>query len=79
MKQATFTDFRNHAKQYFDMVEAGETVRVVRNGKAIADIIPVLPDLPSWKQRKASPLIIDGVSASRMIMEEREANSSMAS
>ena len=31
MKQATFTEVRNHAKQYFDFVEAGETVRVLRN------------------------------------------------
>ena len=24
MKQATFTEVRNHAKQFFDIVEAGE-------------------------------------------------------
>lgn len=73
MKQATFTEVRNHAKQYFDIVESGETVRVLRNGKPIADIVPVVPDLPSWKRRKAQPLVLDGVSVSRMILEEREA------
>jgi hypothetical protein len=26
MREATFTDLRNHAKSYFDLVEAGETV-----------------------------------------------------
>lgn len=72
MKQATFTEIRNHAKQYFDIVEAGESVRVLRNGKAIADIVPVLADVPSWKRRKAQPLIIDGVSVSQMILEQRE-------
>lgn len=72
MKQVTFTEVRNHAKQYFDIVESGESVRVLRNGKPIADIVPVLADLPSWKRRKAQPLILDGVSISRMILEERE-------
>lgn len=44
MKQATFTELRNHAKQYFDIVESGESVRVLRNGKPIADIVPVLAE-----------------------------------
>lgn len=73
MKQATLTEVRNNAKQYFDIVESGETVRVLRNGKPIADIVPVLTDLPSWKRRRAQPLVLDGVSVSRMILEEREA------
>ena len=73
MKQATFTEVRNHAKQYFDIVAAGESVRVLRNGKPIADIVPVMAELPSWKRRKAQPLVLDGVAISRMILEEREA------
>jgi prevent-host-death family protein len=72
MKQATFTEIRNHAKQYFDLVESGESVRVLRNGKPIAEIIPIAADLPSWKRRLAQPLVLDGVSISRMILEERE-------
>jgi prevent-host-death family protein len=72
MKQATFTEVRNNAKQYFDIVEAGESVRVLRNGKPIADIVPIMADLPSWKRRTAQPLILDGVAVSNMIMEERQ-------
>jgi hypothetical protein len=30
-------------------------------------------DLPSWKRRKAQPQVLDGVSVSRMILEERQA------
>ncbi|MBK6727285.1 MAG: type II toxin-antitoxin system Phd/YefM family antitoxin [Xanthomonadales bacterium] len=71
MKQATFTEVRNHAKAYFDIVESGESVRVLRNGKAIADIVPVVADLPSWKRRKAQPLVLRGVSVSRLILEDR--------
>jgi len=36
------------------LVEAGEQVRVLRNGKAIAAIVPVTADLPSWKRREAN-------------------------
>ena len=73
MKQANSTDVRNHAKQYFDLVAAGESVQVLRNGKPIADIAPVLADLPSWKRLQAQPLVLDGVAFSRMILAEREA------
>ena len=72
MKQATFSELRSHAKQFFDIVESGETVRIVRNGKPVADIVPLPHDLPSWKRRLAQPLVIDGVSLSRVILEERE-------
>jgi antitoxin (DNA-binding transcriptional repressor) of toxin-antitoxin stability system len=72
MKQATFTELRSHAKHYFDLVEAGETVRVLRNGKPIADILPVQPDTPSWKRRQARPLVVSGAAISRMILAERE-------
>lgn len=72
MELVTFTDVRNHAKQYFDLVAAGGTVRVLRNGKPIADIVPILPDLPSWKRRRAQPLVLDGASVSQMILNERD-------
>lgn len=75
MRQATFTEVRNHAKEFFDLVESGESVRVLRNGRPIADIVPIPADLPSWKRRTAQPLVVAGVSVSRMIVEERESTS----
>lgn len=72
MKQAAFSELRNHAKQYFDCVESGESVRIVCNGKPIADIVSIPHNLPSWKRRVAQPLVIDGGSLSRIILEERE-------
>lgn len=73
MHHATFTELRNQAKRYFDLVEAGETVRVLRNGRPIADIQPVTPDVPSWKQRKPRPVAMRGTEISRLILEERGA------
>jgi prevent-host-death family protein len=69
MKTVTFTEFRNNASQIIDRVEKGETVRVLRHGKAVARIVPDQHE-PSWK-RPVKPLVIPGVSLSRLILEER--------
>jgi prevent-host-death family protein len=71
MKQATFTELRNNAKQFFDFVEAGKPVRILRNGKPIADIVPITPEVPSWKRRVAQPLVLDGGMVSDLILEDR--------
>ena len=71
MHEATFSELRNQAKRYFDLVEAGEVVRVLRNGRPIAEIHPIPAGLPSWKQHPARPLTIGGKEISRLIIEER--------
>ncbi|OFZ67247.1 MAG: prevent-host-death protein [Betaproteobacteria bacterium RBG_16_56_24] len=71
MKQATFTELRNNAKQFFDFVETGKSVRILRNGKPIADIVPIAPEVPSWKRRVARPLVLDGGMISDLILEDR--------
>jgi hypothetical protein len=70
MRDATFTELRNHAKDYFDAVEGGDTIRVFRNGKPIAEIVPVRSGIPSWK-RQAAPLLVKGLSLSREILDDR--------
>lgn len=70
MREATFIELRNSAKEFFDAVEAGDTVRVFRNGKPIAEIVPVRSTLPSWK-RPAMPVTIKGVSLSHEIRIDR--------
>lgn len=73
MHETSFTELRNQAKQYFDLVEAGEVVRVLRNGKPIAEIHPIARDLPSWKRRVARPLAIGGDEVSRLLLQDRGA------
>jgi prevent-host-death family protein len=70
MRDATFTELRNHAKDYFDAVEGGATVRVFRNGKPIAEIVPIRSGKPSWK-RQVAPLTVKGISLSREILSDR--------
>ncbi len=67
----TFTDLRNHAKVWFDLVEAGQTVRVWRNGKPIAEIHPIPAQPPAWKQRPTRPLAISGKEIDWLILDER--------
>jgi prevent-host-death family protein len=71
MSDATFTELRNNAKHYFDAVEAGESVRIFRNGKPIAEIVPIRVGVPSWK-RAAAPLMVKGLKLSREILGDRD-------
>jgi prevent-host-death family protein len=71
MSDATFTELRNNAKHYFDAVEAGESVRVFRNGKPIAEIVPIRTGMPSWK-RMVSPLTVKGLKLSREVLGDRD-------
>ena len=73
MKVVTFTEFRQNATTYFDVVEKGETVKVLRHGKAVAEVIPAQPEerMVSWRQ-PGLKMSIKGVSLSREILRERK-------
>jgi prevent-host-death family protein len=72
MKSLSFTEFRKKASEILTLVEKGETIRVLRHGKAIAKIIPADADekMPSWKQ-PGLRLVKPGASLSKAILEER--------
>ena len=71
MVAISFTKFRQHAKTYFDRVEQGETIRVLRHGKVIAEVTPPTAKRAE-KIKKSVPLIIPGVSLSKAILDERK-------
>ena len=76
MRMVTFTEFRKDASALFSIVEKGETIRVVRHGKPIAEILPfqeTIDKIPSWK-RKYSRKTIKGDSLSSIILSERESS-----
>lgn len=78
MKTATFTKFRKNASAYFDVVEKGEKVRVIRHGKPIADICPYDEKnitIPSWK-KPGVKLKLDGISLSNEIIKDRRSSRS---
>ncbi len=72
MKTATFTEFRQNASTYLDEVEKGATVRILRHGKVIAELIPPSKnELPSWKN-PGLKLTLEEAGLSDAILEERE-------
>ena len=73
MKTVSFTEFRKHASNLFSDVENGEKLLIMRHGKAIAEITPVLNESksPSWK-KQGLRLSIKGAELSSAIIEERE-------
>lgn len=72
------SEFRANASAMLDLVEQGETVRIMRHGKPVADLVPVQDAVParvpSWK-RVIEPLEYvrpDGKTLAQLIIEERE-------
>lgn len=66
----SFTELRNRAKFYFDAVEAGTSVRVLRNGRPIAEIVPIQGATLSWK-RAITPVLLNGVALSQELIADR--------
>lgn len=71
MLETTFTELRNHAKTFFDAIEEGETVRVYRNGRPVADIVPVKAAMPAWKKPPRTRLSLGSLSLSDEILADR--------
>ncbi len=71
MKHTNFSEFRKHAAEFLNQVEKGETVRIFRYGKPVADLSSVVREhTPSWKQ--APPRIsLHGASLSKTILRNR--------
>ena len=78
MHTIPLSEFRANASAMIDLVEKGETVRILRHGKPVAELVPARPDapvkMPSWKQ-PITPLQYlkpPEKSGAQMIIEERE-------
>lgn len=66
----TFSELRNNAKKFFDLVERGEIIEVYRHGKPVAVLSPVhVHSLVRWKSAK--PMRLEGASVSQAILKER--------
>jgi prevent-host-death family protein len=75
MKTINFTEFRKNASGVMDLVEQGETVRVLRHGRLVAKILPAEPQEPKPAWKKPGPrLVMSGSSLSRAVLEERRSS-----
>jgi prevent-host-death family protein len=81
MQTLPLSEFRANASAMLDLVEKGETVRILRHGKPVADLVPVqaaeaVPArLPSWKKPFEPVRLAAGQSLSQAVLDEREAAS----
>jgi prevent-host-death family protein len=76
MHTLSLSEFRANASAMIDRVEQGETVRILRHGKPVAELVGIKPDLsaqlPSYK-RPFEPLLQlpSGYSAVKALLDER--------
>ncbi len=78
MQTLSLSDFRAHASEMLDRVANGETIRILRHGKPVAELVPVRPETvatqPRWKL-PVEPLRYlkpPSKTGAQLIIEERE-------
>lgn len=78
MQTLSLSEFRAHASEMLDLVEKGETVRILRHGKPVAELVPFVQsqadEVPAWK-KPVEPLRYlkpPSRSGAVLIIEERE-------
>jgi prevent-host-death family protein len=79
MHTLALSEFRANASAMLDLVEQGETVRIMRHGKPVADLVPVraqeseeADSIPSWKRPFDPVKLPPGVSLSQAVLDERD-------
>ncbi len=78
MQTISLSEFRAHASETMDLVQAGETVRILRHGKTIGYVVAELaqaPEVPRWKRPVTTIRYAKQPSktGAQLIIEEREA------
>lgn len=74
MTTVTLTEFRSHASGMLSRVENGETLLVLRHGRPIAEVTPIVSqdkEQSSWK-KPALRLSTKGMGLSATILAERD-------
>ncbi len=78
MQTLALSEFRANVSAMIDLVEKGETVRILRHGKPVAELVPPKdPELnaskvPHWKLPFEPLVLPTGSSLSSAILEDRE-------
>jgi prevent-host-death family protein len=76
MHTLPLSEFRANASAMLDLVEKGETVRIMRHGKPVADLVPVRQeDISKASYQEPFEPVIElpsGYSAVQGLLDERE-------
>ena len=77
MQVVSVTEFRARAAEMVERVQNGETVRILRHGKPVAELVAPSSgeqQTPRWKKPVERPLVIqrpDGKTGAQLIIEDR--------
>ena len=75
MHTVPLSEFRAKASAMLDLVEKGETVRILRHGKPVAELVPLLPELPAkspnWRRPFEPVRLPPGASLCQAVLDER--------
>ena len=75
MRIIPLSEFRANASAMLDLVEKGETVRILRHGKPVAELVPLQPappaKTPSWKRPFEPVQLSPSASLSMAVLDER--------
>jgi prevent-host-death family protein len=78
MHTLPLSELRANLSAMLDLVEQGQTVRILRHGRPVAELVPVSPaareQQPAWKQaiEPASAARPDGKTVAQLLLEDRE-------
>lgn len=75
MQTIPLSEFRANTSAMIDLVEKGETIRILRHGKPVAELVPLktvaLAAVPSWKRPFEPVVLPPGASLSQAVLDER--------
>jgi len=75
MHTIPLSEFRANASAMIDLVEKGETVRILRHGKPVAELVPpttvASAKVPSWKRPFEPVQLPPGASFSNAVLDDR--------
>lgn len=75
MHTIPLSEFRANASAMIDLVEQGETVRILRHGKPVAELVPLKAEaaqkVPSWKRPFEPVVLPPSASLSQAVLDER--------
>ncbi len=80
MNLIPFSKFRAKLSAMLDLAERGETIRILRHGTPVADLVSVpqhaqsdaANTLPSWKRPFEPVKLPPGVTLSQAVLDERQ-------
>jgi len=70
MRQVTVSELHDYTQPYLDVVEQGEILHILKEGKHIADLVPAKM-LSAHIKKAIVPLALENISLSEEVIKDR--------